>query len=49
MILSGVITFVIGYLAILLLNKIKEKNFMTYFGVYRIALGVILIFLIALF
>jgi undecaprenyl-diphosphatase len=43
MLITGVITFIIGYLAINALASLKNRNFMTGFGIYRILLGIILI------
>jgi undecaprenyl-diphosphatase len=43
MFITGIITFAVGYLAINTLSWLKKKNFMTGFGIYRIALGIMLI------
>jgi undecaprenyl-diphosphatase len=39
------ITFVIGYLALLLVSKFKKKKWLTVFGVYRIAIGILILLL----
>ena len=36
------ITFVVGYLSLYLLEKISKSRFLRYFGVYRIVLGLII-------
>ena len=42
------VSAVFGYLALLFLKKIRKDNWLTIFGVYRIVLGVILIFVLLL-
>ena len=39
------ITFVIGYLALLLVSKFKKSKWLTVFGVYRILLGIVILVL----
>jgi undecaprenyl-diphosphatase len=39
------ITFVIGYLALLLVSKFKKKKWLTVFGVYRIVIGILILLL----
>jgi undecaprenyl-diphosphatase len=39
------ITFVIGYLALLLVSKFKKKMWLTVFGVYRIVVGILILVL----
>jgi undecaprenyl pyrophosphate phosphatase UppP len=39
------ITFVIGYLALLIVSKFKKKKWLTVFGVYRILIGIIILIL----
>jgi undecaprenyl-diphosphatase len=39
------ITFVIGYLALLLVSKFKKSKWLTVFGVYRIAIGILILLL----
>lgn len=39
------ITFLVGYISLLILKKIQKKNWLTIFGIYRIILGIFLILL----
>jgi undecaprenyl-diphosphatase len=39
------ITFVVGYLALLLVSKFKKSKWLTIFGVYRILLGIVILLL----
>jgi undecaprenyl-diphosphatase len=39
------ITFVIGYLALLLVSKFKKSKWLTVFGVYRIVVGILILLL----
>jgi undecaprenyl-diphosphatase len=43
MLIAGVTTFVVGFFAIKMLTLLKEKNYMTGFGIYRVILGLVLI------
>lgn len=47
--ITGVVTFVAGLLAISLITRLKKTNFLTIFGWYRIALGLGIALLILLF
>ena len=40
-----VIAGIISYIGLILLKKISKKKWLTFFGIYRIILGVIIIFL----
>jgi len=41
-----IIAFVVGYFFVEVLHRVKKKNFLTFFGVYRIVLGIgLLVFL----
>jgi undecaprenyl-diphosphatase len=40
------ITFVIGYLALLLVSKFKKSKWLTLFGVYRIIVGILILLFI---
>ena len=44
-IFSIVIAGIISYIGLILLKKISKKKWLTFFGIYRIILGVIIIFL----
>lgn len=42
------VAFVTGYLALLLLKKIKKSNWLTVFGIYRIILGLVILAILLL-
>jgi undecaprenyl-diphosphatase len=42
-IVSIVVSAIFGYLALQLLNRIKKRNWLTFFGYYRIILGIIIL------
>ncbi len=39
------ITFIIGYLSLMLVSKFKKKKWLTVFGVYRIVIGILILLL----
>jgi undecaprenyl pyrophosphate phosphatase UppP len=39
----GIIPFLIGYIALLVLQKMKKSNWLTLFGIYRIVLGILIL------
>jgi undecaprenyl-diphosphatase len=39
------ITFIIGYISLLLVSKFKKKKWLTVFGVYRIVVGILILLL----
>ncbi|MCK9368506.1 undecaprenyl-diphosphate phosphatase [Candidatus Dojkabacteria bacterium] len=44
--IAVVISFIFGFISIIVLKKISKKRFLTYFGIYRLILGVLIIFLL---
>ena len=41
-----IISFVFGYLSLIILRKISKEKFLTYFGIYRLILGALILFLL---
>ena len=42
----GIVTAgIISYIGLILLKKLSKRKWLTFFGVYRISLGIIIIFL----
>lgn len=39
----AVVPFLVGYIALVVLKRFKKKNWLTVFGIYRIALGIIIL------
>jgi len=46
MIVVAILPFIVGYISLILLKKFQKKNWLTYFGIYRILLGILTLILL---